>query len=312
MSKGFSAPDPRIAKFIARLSKALKSRNTERLEAILDWGYFHLGFTAIANVLSNIRHNCDLLGIDDEDAEFFWKWQFNILQASPMWPEVSAKARDCLAEILIDEGFTPGKDFSVAPDGMLLVNESAQAELLSHVPETERERLQKMMVGNDQPITLEAIAVAVGVDKNYFDNLFNIAKKRLAPYVMWDDGYFVLNYATNFIEGTLQKFPELRGTNFEFFALGQMASPEAMKRILAKAEDYPDPPEKEEGLALECLWKDIAEATGKAEGNEFSEAEGIGWVVSIHGIKLIGKVWDSKKTPMREMVCLLEKHSRQK
>lgn len=56
MSKGFSAPDPRQTKFIARLSKTLKSRNGDRLGAIIDWGYKNLGNKAIADILVEVCH----------------------------------------------------------------------------------------------------------------------------------------------------------------------------------------------------------------------------------------------------------------
>ncbi len=307
MSKGFSAPDPRQAKFIARLSKALKSRNGDRLGAIIDWGYKNLGNKAIANILVEVCHDPPLPGIDNDDVNFFWEWKMELLQSSPMWPEVADKARDCVASILVEEGFTPGKDFSIGKDGELIINQAAKEQLMSQVPESERGKIEKEMSNNTQEVSLEAIAVAVGVDRNYFTNLLSIAKRRLAPYVSADDGYFVLNYAMNFIEGTQQKFPELKDTNFDSYVLGQLASPESMMRILGKADQYSEPTET--CTALEYLWKDIAEATGIATGNEFAVIDGAN-VLGIDAFKLIGKVWESEKIPMREMVCLLQKRSR--
>ncbi|MFM1843349.1 MAG: hypothetical protein RLZZ490_2091 [Cyanobacteriota bacterium] len=56
---------------------------------------------------------------------------------------------------------------------------------------------------------------------------------------------------------------------------------------------------------IKNLWRDVAKATGVA----FSEIDGVG-VLGIEAFKLIGKVWESEKVPMRELVCLLDKQNR--
>lgn len=313
MSKGFSAPDPRVQVFTRRLVNALNSLDEDRANAVLTWGARNLGEKALTSVCVQIHHDSTLPGLTDEGAEFYWDIITANLKNSPYWDEAKSKAMECVVETLREQNFVIGKDFSFGPKGELIMNDDVTQAVLEMLPERDREKFRReYLQHNKQPLDLKAIAVNVGVNPDYFDRFFAIAKRRLAPYVMRDDGYFVLNYVFNFLEGTNLKFPELTDSNFDGYTLSQVASPEAMKRILAKGDDYPEPPEKEEGAALEALWKDMAEATGKAEGNEFSEVEGIGGVMSIHAFKLIGKVWESEKTPMREMVGLLEKHSRQK
>ncbi|MFM1843350.1 MAG: hypothetical protein RLZZ490_2092 [Cyanobacteriota bacterium] len=81
MSKGFSAhKNPRIDKFIVRLSKALKSRDRDRIEASLMWGFNNLGEKVMGNIMLEIYRKSSLLDIDKEDADFFWEWKTDLLK----------------------------------------------------------------------------------------------------------------------------------------------------------------------------------------------------------------------------------------
>ena len=166
----------------------------------------------------------------------------------------------------------------------------------------------------DNIIDLKKIFTNTGANPCYLENFINIAQRRIGIYIMADDGYFVCDYIGNFIEGTETKFPELKNTDFDKYileVLGQITSPVALERILYNAENYPIPPEDDQHEGLEYLLQDIVEAASIGQTAEIIEHEGRR-LMSINTFRILGKVWDSEKMPIREMICLLEKHSRKK
>ena len=63
--------------------------------------------------------------------------------------------------------------------------------------------------------------------------------------------------------------------------------------------------------SIEYLLQDIVEAASIGQTAEIIEHEGRR-LMSINTFRILGKVWDSEKMPIREMICLFEKHSRKK
>jgi len=230
MSKGFESPDPRSTKFKARLIKAIKSRDSDHLDATINWGYKKLGEKILTEIIINLHLDSSNNGLSKEDTKFYWSWIKKNIKAAGAWKEVCDMSKSHLIDSLTKQGLILGQDFSSGAKGELIMSDKTIQKVWEMIPDYhDKISFHEQLKSIENNISLKEMATNTGANPDYFKRLFIRAKRRLEPYIMADDGYFFWDYTINFIEGTEIKFPELKGINFDDYVWEQVASPTALK-----------------------------------------------------------------------------------
>lgn len=308
-SKGFK-PEPRLSKGEAarleRICDAVLSGDTDAPERFAAWS------NRITQRLGGekqwdrwfVYHANDDLGY--AIASKFHKAIHKILPPS-IRQEMSSKARECLTSILQNDGLTLGKDFSMTPDGGLILGEAAIEKLKADMPhQAWADWESQVLIKSVTSCPWEAVEKRLDIHfrQNILHRISELVEQGRAAAVIAGWMITVSCGVSNQVMGSNEDL-----TLFNLMLRHLHENHEATANKVWAAIQSGDCANGDELLAMDinCLC-DVAIAAGSSEEN----GEIKGDHINRKCLQRLALVWRGDKFSMTEVIGLLDKHSRGK
>jgi len=156
-----------------QIQKAFKQQNSPMLTEVISKAEIKLGKRETEALMVN-----EIFPKLSQEEE---TWFFDQVPAG-VKKKMHERAKQAVFSILMHEGYTPGKDFSLLSEGGLMISPEAKECILSDLPEESRRVIEEQMFSLSQD-PYEMLEDSLGV--SFFENLKRIAKARLMELDFW-------------------------------------------------------------------------------------------------------------------------------
>jgi hypothetical protein len=222
------------------------------------------------------------------------------------YERMTQEAMNTLHQILIDKGYTPGKDFSIHPQGGIILNENASEALLADVPEEFRADVRADLKSITIPSALDTLEDHLGVP--FLERLLQRVSNRLSTYTDSQAAAYLAVMASGFEDRTqIELFPILLNHVAE-------AHPERIQGII---DIMKKPDELDSSKPTHKVMLDLVCAAGGEDElmphPDYPDNPDEGFI-SRRGLEIFAKVWHGDRSVYEVIGALdaaIKKHAEQ-
>ncbi len=271
------------------LAKLIEQQHPEKYQAFVQKLVAIHGADKVTNWVVN-----DILPRSSSDS---MAWCYRLMLGDERYALMNQKAVETLVEILVDKGHVPGKDFSIHPEGGLILSSHASESILEDVPEEFRDMLRAESLQAELPDAQAILEASLGVP--FIANLLSRIETRIPTLTDAQAVGYLVSMGAGVEEKTqIELFPMLMYHIKSKF-------PERFKVIWEniKAENW-EKPGSEVGLDL------IIAAGGESELLPHPEESGE-YIITRKGLQILASVFQGERN-IYELIAALDAHQRQK
>ncbi len=137
-----------------------------------------------------------------------FEWCYKTMLGQKGYERMKQEMMKTIYQMLIDKGYTPGKDFSIHPQGGIILSDNASEALLADVPEEFRADVRTNLKTTTIPSALETLEQHLGVP--FLERLLQRVSDRLPTYTDSEAAAYLTVMACGFQDGTqIELFPIL-------------------------------------------------------------------------------------------------------
>lgn len=182
------------------ITKIISSQNSEAYEKFIRKLCLRLG----AERTTNLVINEVLPTLPSED----FKWCYKTMLGQAGYERMMQEASKTLYQVLVEKGYTPGKDFSVHPQGGIILSDNATEALLADVPEDFRAKARTELKVATMPSALDVLEKHLGVP--FLERLQQRVSTRLPTFTDSEAAAYLAVMASGFQDRTqIELFPIL-------------------------------------------------------------------------------------------------------
>ncbi|RUT06552.1 hypothetical protein DSM106972_028090 [Dulcicalothrix desertica PCC 7102] len=163
------------------LIKIISSHNSKAYQEFIGKLCWKFG----AERISDLFINEVLPALSPED----FKWCYKTMLGQTGYERMKQEMMNTLSQMLIDKGYTPGKDFSINPEGGVILNNNASEALLADIPEDLRVSIRAEFKPITLPDALDSLEKHLGVPfrerllQRVSDRLLSLSDNEAATYL---------------------------------------------------------------------------------------------------------------------------------
>lgn len=154
------------------LTKVITSQNSKAYQELIKKLCLRLG----ADRARHLVMNEVLPKLPPKDFE----WCYKTMLGQKGYERMNQESMNTIYQMLIDKGYTPGQDFSIHPQGGVILSKNASEAVLADVPEEFRADVREGMQLQIIPSALDTLEEHLGVP--FFDRLRQRVSDRLPTY----------------------------------------------------------------------------------------------------------------------------------
>ncbi len=235
-----------------------------------------------------------------------FKWCYKTMLGQKGYERMTQEAMKTIYQMLIDKGYTPGKDFSFHPQGGIILNENASEALLADVPEEFRANVCTNLESTTFPSALETLEQHLGVP--FLERLLQRVSERLPTYTDTQAAAYLAVMASGFEDRTqIELFPILLNHVAE-------VHPERIQGIMEVMEK---PDELDSSKPTHKVMLDLICAAGGEDEltphPDYPDNPDEG-LITRRGIEIFAKVWHGERS-VYELIgafdAAIKKHTEQ-
>lgn len=182
------------------ITKIINSQNSEAYEKFIRKLCLRLGVERTTDLVINEV----LPTLPPED----YKWCYTTMLGQAGYKRMTQEALKVLYQVLVEKGYTPGKDFSVHPQGGIILSDNATEALLADVPEDFRVKARTELKVATMPSALDTLEKHLGVP--FLKRLQQQVSTRLASFTDREAAAYLAMMAAGFQDRTqIELFPIL-------------------------------------------------------------------------------------------------------
>lgn len=282
------------------LAKVISSQNSQTYQDLIGKLCLRLGKDRAVDLL--IKEVLPTLPPTD------FEWCYKTMLGQKRYERMTQEAMNTLHQILIDKGYIPGKDFSIHPQGGILLSENASEALLANVPEEFRADVRADLKTTTFPSALETLEQHLGVP--FLERLLQRVNERLPTYTDSQAGAYLAIMASGFEDRTqIELFPILLNYMAQAHSERIQGIMDVMKKHDADELDSSKP-------ALHVMLDLICAAGGEDELKPHPDYpnDPDQTVVSRRGLEIFAKVWHGDRSVYEVIGALdaaIKKHAEQ-
>jgi hypothetical protein len=235
-----------------------------------------------------------------------FEWCYKTMLGQKGYERMTQEAMNTLHQILIDKGYTPGKDFSIHPQGGIILNENASEALLADVPEEFRADVRADLKSITIPSALDTLEDHLGVP--FLERLLQRVSNRLSTYTDSQAAAYLAVMASGFEDRTqIELFPILLNHVAE-------AHPERIQGII---DIMKKPDELDSSKPTHKVMLDLVCAAGGEDElmphPDYPDNPDEGFI-SRRGLEIFAKVWHGDRSVYEVIGALdaaIKKHAEQ-
>ena len=280
------------------ITKIISSQNSEAYEKFIRKLCLRLG----AERTTDLVINEVLPTLPSED----FKWCYKTMMGQAGYERMMQEALKTLYQMLVEKGYTPGKDFSVHPQGGIILSDNASEALLADVPEDFRAKARTELKVTTMPSALDVLEKHLGVP--FLERLQQRVSTRLTTFTDSEAAAYLAVMASGFQDRTqIELFPIL--LNYV-----QEAHPDRIQGIIGIMEK---PDDLDSSQPTHKIMVDlICAAGGENELKPHPEHpddpdEGL---ISRRGMEIFAQVWHGDRSVYELIAALdaaMKKHQEQ-
>lgn len=182
------------------LAKIINSQNSKAYQEFIEKLCLRLG----AERTTNLVVNEVLPTLPPEDFE----WCYKTMLGQTGYERMKQEMLKAFCQMLVEKGYTPGKDFSVYPQRGIIVSDNTYEELLADVSEDFRDNIRSKLETIIMPSALDALEKHLGVP--FLERLLQRVSDRLTTYTDSEAAAYLSVMAIGFEDRTqIELFPIL-------------------------------------------------------------------------------------------------------
>ncbi len=271
------------------LAKLIEQQDAEKYQAFVQKLVAIHGADKVTNWVVN-----DILPTSSSDS---MAWCYRLMLGDERYALMNQKAVETLVEILVDKGHVPGKDFSIHPEGGLILSSNANESILEDVPEEFRDMLRAELLQAELPDAQATLEASLGVP--FVTNLLSRVETRIPTLTDAQAIGYLVTMSSGVEEKTqINLFPILMNhVRVQF--------PERLKAILENIEA-----ENWDEQSPEAFIDLIIAAGGESELLPHPEEPGQ-YLISRKGLQVLASVFEGGESSVYELIAALDAHQRQ-
>ncbi len=182
------------------LAKVITNKNSKAYEELIKKLCLRLG----ADRTMDLVMNEVLPKLPPKDFE----WCYKTMLGQKGYERMNQEMMKTISQMLIDKGYKPGQDFSIHPEGGVILSNNASEALLEDVPEEFRADVREGMQRQIIPSALDILEEHLGVP--FLDRLLQRVSDRLRTYTDSEAAAYLAVMASGFENRTqIELFPIL-------------------------------------------------------------------------------------------------------
>lgn len=271
------------------LAKLIEQQNAEKYQAFVQKLVAIHGANKVTNWVVN-----DVLPTSSSDS---MAWCYQLMLGDERYALMKHKAVETLVEILVDKGHIPGQDFSIHPEGGLILSSDASESLLEDVPEEFRDMLRVELPQVELPNAQATLEASLGVP--FVANLLNRVENRIPTLTDAQATCYLVTISSGVEEKTqINLFPVLMNHL-------KVQFPNRLEAILEniKAEIWAE-------QSPDAFIDLIIAAGGESELLLHPEEPGE-YLINRKGLQVLASVFEGGEQSIYELIASLDAHQSQ-
>ncbi|KYC43983.1 hypothetical protein WA1_02225 [Scytonema hofmannii PCC 7110] len=262
------------------LVKIISSQNSKAYQEFIGKLYLRLGIDRTTDLVINEV----LPTLPPED----YKWCYETMLGQTGYEHMKQEASNALYQVLVEKGYTPGTDFSIHPQGGIILSDNASEALLVDVPENFRAKIRAELKTTIIPNALDTLEEHLGVP--FLEQLLQRVSARLTTFTDSEAATYLAVMTSGFQERTqIELFPIL----LNHVAQAHPERIQGIVHIMKKLDDL-DSSEQTHKVMLDL----VCAAGGENElmphpdrPNDPDEC-----VISRRGMEIFAQVWHGERS----------------
>lgn len=278
------------------LAKVISSKNSKAYEELIKKLCLRLGEDRARHLVMNEV----LPKLPPKDFE----WCYKTMLGQKGYERMTQESINTISQMLIDKGYTPGKDFSIHPQGGVILSKNASEALLADVPEEFRSEVCADLKSTAIPSALETLEKHLGVP--FLERLLQRVSDRLPAYSDSQAAAYLAVMASGFENRThIELLPIL---------LNHVAEAH-LERIQGIIDMMQKPDELDSSNATHKVMLDLICAAGGEDGiqphPDYPDNPDE-YLISRRGLEIFAQVWHGDRSVYEvigELDAVIKKHT---